>query len=164
MGLGVVMSTPRKPKGKTNKPTKKKKINPLQVEAGESGVGSLMKNFLDDDERLGKVILIEPREWLDYACVGVMEDLNNDTMRAVYDLNLLTHALSLELTYSIHPEDSIKKLHTRMEQLDTYEQAIEWVNHNTLRAIPYMGPNAPMITRNRLYSGWQTAKSWGEVY
>lgn len=27
----------------------------------------------------------------------------------------------------------------------TYEDAIEWIDYNTLRAIPYMGANPPII-------------------
>ncbi len=27
----------------------------------------------------------------------------------------------------------------------TYEEAVEWIEYNTLRALPYMGPAAPIV-------------------
>ena len=27
----------------------------------------------------------------------------------------------------------------------TYEEAVEWIDYNTIRALPYAGPNAPIV-------------------
>ena len=57
----------------------------------------------------------------DDALIGVTED-----NRAVYDYDKMVAWL--------------------MEEEDwTEEEAIEWIEYNTVRAIPYMGPRAPII-------------------
>jgi hypothetical protein len=61
----------------------------------------------------------------DNALIGVTDD-----GRAVYDYELMVEWL--------------------MEQEDwSYEEAAEWVDCNTLRALPYMGEDAPVVI-NRL--------------
>ena len=57
----------------------------------------------------------------DGALVGVSED-----GRAIYDYNLMIDWLMEEEGWS---ED----------------EAIDWVNYNTIRALPYMGDGAPII-------------------
>lgn len=32
-----------------------------------------------------------------------------------------------------------------MEQECSYEEAVEWIDYNTIRSIPYAGPKAPVI-------------------
>lgn len=57
----------------------------------------------------------------DSALIGVTED-----NRAVYDFGLMIEWLMIEEDFE-------------------YEEAIEWIEFNTLRAIPYMGEGAPII-------------------
>ena len=57
----------------------------------------------------------------DSALVGITED-----NRAVYDYDLMVEWLC-------DTEDF------------TVEEAVEWIEYNTLRALPYAGPDAPII-------------------
>ena len=57
----------------------------------------------------------------DDALIGVTED-----NRAVYDFDKMVQWL-------IHTENF------------TQEEAIEWIEYNTIRALPYMGDRAPVI-------------------
>lgn len=57
----------------------------------------------------------------DTALIGVTED-----GRAVYDYNLMVEWL-------VEEEDM------------TEEEAIEWIDFNTLRALPYFGEGAPVV-------------------
>ena len=61
----------------------------------------------------------------DSALIGVTDD-----GRAVYDYELMVEWLMDTEGWS-------------------YEDAAEWVSYNTLRALPYMGENAPIVV-NRL--------------
>ena len=57
----------------------------------------------------------------DTALIGVSED-----GRAVYDYDLMVEWIMETQGWS-------------------YEDAVEWIDYNTARAIPYMGPEAPVI-------------------
>lgn len=57
----------------------------------------------------------------DSALIGVTSD-----DRAVYDYNLMVQWLMEEEEF-------------------TEEEAMEWIDYNTLRALPYMGEGAPVI-------------------
>lgn len=57
----------------------------------------------------------------DSALIGVTND-----DRAVYDYNLMVQWLMEEEDFS-------------------EEEAMEWIDYNTLRALPYMEPGAPVI-------------------
>ena len=57
----------------------------------------------------------------DDALIGITED-----NRAVYDFDKMVQWL-------IHTENFIQ------------EEAIEWIEYNTIRALPYMGERAPVI-------------------
>lgn len=57
----------------------------------------------------------------DTALIGVTHD-----NRAVYDFNKM-------IDWLVETEKF------------TYEEAIEWVEYNTIRALPYFGENAPII-------------------
>lgn len=66
-------------------------------------------------------------ESYDDALIGVSED-----ERAIYDFNLMIEWL--------------------MKKYDLDEiEAIEWIECNTLRALPYMGDGAPIIMYRLLY-------------
>lgn len=57
----------------------------------------------------------------DLALIGVTHD-----ERAVYDFDLM-------VKYMMEEEDC------------TYIEAVEWIEYNTIRALPYMGENSPII-------------------
>ena len=57
----------------------------------------------------------------DTALIGVTSD-----HRAVYDFDLMVEWLILNQNF-------------------TLEEAIEWIEFNTIRALPYFGENAPII-------------------
>lgn len=61
----------------------------------------------------------------DGALIGVTDD-----HRAVYDYDLMIHWLMEKENW-------------------TAEEAAEWIDYNTIRALPYMGEDAPIIM-NRL--------------
>ena len=57
----------------------------------------------------------------DSALIGISDD-----NRAIYDYNKMIEWLIYEQDF-------------------TEEEAIEWIDYNTIRALPYMGHNAPII-------------------
>lgn len=57
----------------------------------------------------------------DTALIGVSDD-----NRAIYDFGLMVEWLVAEKDF-------------------TWEEAVEWIEFNTLRALPYMGEDAPII-------------------
>ena len=57
----------------------------------------------------------------DDALIGVSDD-----GRAIYDFDLMIEWLMTEEDFA-------------------YEEAIEWIEYNTIRALPYMGKDAPII-------------------
>lgn len=57
----------------------------------------------------------------DDALIGVTED-----NRAVYDYDKMVAWLMETESWSM-------------------DEAVEWIEYNTIRALPYMGPNAPII-------------------
>lgn len=65
-------------------------------------------------------IVLEP-DFLDEAIVGASSD-----GILIYDVDLLANAF-------------VK--HDNM----TYEEAIEWIEYNTIRALPYMGEKHPIV-------------------
>lgn len=72
----------------------------------------------------------------DAAIIGVTED-----GRAVYDFDLMVR--------------------TMMRQDDiSAEDAIEFIDYNTIRAIPYAGPNSPVIM-TRVYENPEYEKLFG---
>lgn len=77
-----------------------------------------------------KALLLEPRELLDKAIVATF--LNAEGGRvAVYDYALLVGAFAQDMEGETPEEREA--------------QAVEWVEYNTLRALPYMGDWAPLV-------------------
>jgi hypothetical protein len=154
--LGVMANKRRSvSKGNSNK----KQTNPLRRKYGASGVESFIAAHKTiNDEQVNNMMMLEPRDWCDYACVGVAEETNG-ALRCVYDLNLLEHAYALMYAYEEFGYDSIDKVitHATPEQFD---MAQEWVSYNTLRAVPHMGPNSPMFIRTHDPRKWQIEAEW----
>lgn len=71
---------------------------------------------------------------LGYDDVTVFEDYDyadafigmSDDGRAVYSYDKMVEWLMLKENWS-------------------YEEAVEWIEYNTIRALPYAGPNAPIV-------------------
>ena len=87
-----------------------------------------IKEYVLDEEILDKIVVLEGDEYAD-GVIGITEDY-----RLVYSYEKLVE--SLMKTYDSEDE-SIKWL-----------EAVEWLNYNTLRSIPYMesqGLLAPVI-------------------
>jgi hypothetical protein len=76
-------------------------------------------------------MFLEP-EWLDDAIVGVI-NLNGFEVLA-YGYQRLIQAF------------------VKNDEMD-YESATEWVEHNTIRALPYMGEQAPVVIYLREWDG-----------
>lgn len=70
------------------------------------------------DQMGDETFLLEP-EYLDNAIVAVQQQ------RVVYDYSRLVEAFS--------------------ENGMTHDEAVEWIDYNVLRAIPYMGKLAPIV-------------------
>lgn len=85
-----------------------------------------LSSHLTSDERaaLDGAILLDP-ERLDAAVVGITA--STEAAVAVYDYDALVRLLR--------------------EDVGDLEETEEWVDYNTLRAIPYMGPRAPVVLR-----------------
>ena len=87
-----------------------------------------IKDFVLDDEILDKIVVLEGNEFARGA-IGISEDY-----RVVYSYEKLVEALARE-----YEKEGI---------LDPEIEAMEWLNYNTLRSIPYMnseGLLAPII-------------------
>jgi len=84
----------------------------------------LEKYYIEDEET--SIILFENPNY-DNAFVGLT--LEGD--RAVYDYNKMVEHLMTE------------------DNMD-YDEAVEFIDYNTLRALPYMGDKGPLIIRNPL--------------
>ena len=91
----------------------------------------------DEDKRRadGAILLdFDPLEVGDLAVVGVVQDAAGDWVH-VYDVDTLV--FNLAGTYS---EEGILE-----GSPEAVELALEWVEFNTLRAVPYMGAGAPLF-------------------
>lgn len=158
---GYALGMP-KPKRKASKQINK---HPLARKHGDSGLESFISHMKVLNEDVGNMVLLEPREWLDYACVGVTEDngVKKISYRAIYDLNLLEHAYALMYAYEEFGYESIDKLitHATPEQFD---MAQEWVSYNTLRGSQYMGLDAPLFIRTHSPNDWQSAAKWTQEW
>ena len=76
--------------------------------------------MIRDELMLDEILLFENYSY-DDALIGVTHD-----DRAVYDFDkMVTWLMDLEGW--------------------TYEEAVEWIEYNTLRALAYMGPEAPVV-------------------
>lgn len=78
-----------------------------------------------------KALLLEPRELLDKAIVATFLNAEGGKV-AVYDYDLLVGAFAEDMEGDTPEEKEIA--------------AVEWVEYNTLRALPYAGEWAPMIS------------------
>jgi hypothetical protein len=102
---------------------------------------------MSDDIRAIKQPKLGPEklELLDGAPVFDPSDLD-EAIIEVYKLPGGEHV-------AVYDYDAIVAHHTKelggtpTKDDDAYEQAVEWVDYNTCRAVPYMGARAPIIVR-----------------
>jgi len=139
-----------------------KNINPLRKKLGLSGIESFISEYQIDSrcEQMDKMILLEPRDWLDYACVGASDYQGH--YRAVYDLNLIEHLYALQFAYSEYNCKNIPELIKR--GVDCWESAIEWVDYNTNVDGAYPRDNAPVFIRSNDPENFQSADKWKKVW
>lgn len=94
------------------------------------GLVSRPKNVMSVEEKLldngYEDVVYLVNESYDDALIGV-----SDCGRAIYDYELMVKWLMNKYDWS-------------------EEESIEWVEYNTIRSLPYMGENAPIIM-HRLY-------------
>lgn len=75
-------------------------------------------------------VVLEPQDDFNKAIVGYDEKQN----RLIYDYEKIVDALAESF---LDEESSLES---------AYTDALEWVNYNTLRSVPYMGEYRPIIT------------------
>ena len=80
--------------------------------------------------QLEGVPVLDP-DGLDKAIIGARPNAVGDFV-IVYDYEMLVDAFVDEGV-------------TQDEEIAAYEEAEEWVQYNTLRSLPYMGPRAPVV-------------------
>lgn len=74
------------------------------------------------------MIYLEPRDKFEKSIICIHEN------KIVYDYDILIEIFSEEFSEA-NCENPV-------------EDALEWVNYNVIRAIPYMGQNKPIIVQN----------------
>ena len=72
------------------------------------------------------MIILEPKADYDSAIIGIAEVDSEEVM--VYKYELLV------------------EVHVGMGM--SYDEAVEWTDYNTIRAIPYMGKTKPVVVRD----------------
>ena len=102
---------------------------------------------------IDKLIMLEPRGWLDHAVKCVVHDGGNG-YRCVYDADKLIELHTMwfaygESGYKYSPDDTYEAMLAKSS--DSEADAVEWVHYNTLRGSDYLGANRPLFTRNRVY-------------
>ena len=139
-----------------------KNINPLRKKLGLSGIESFIRDYQIDSRcnEMDKMILLEPRDWLDYACVGATNYQGH--YRAVYDLNLIEHLYALQFAYGQYKCNSIPELIER--GVDCWDAATEWVDYNTNVDGAYPRDNAPVFIRSNDPENFQSAEKWHKVW
>lgn len=83
------------------------------------------------EEGYSGFIVLEPREVFDGGIIGFDKDQN----RLIYDYEKLVASLSKDNQDSGAYE----------EGQTAFEMAVEWIDYNTLRSLPYMGEFRPII-------------------
>ena len=155
-------------KGKANTKVRNKKQKPKAYSLsrefkGKSGVGSYIAEHNGDDRELDNMVLLEPREWLDYACVGVTH--LKDEVHAIYDLNILENIYAMMYAYEDFDYTGPGVHWYRIYKSITGEHvdmAQEWVAYNTLRGAEYLTANRPLFTRSHAEIAFQN--EWaGEI-
>lgn len=90
-------------------------------------------NLIDELIESGKegFIVLEPRDVFDGAVIGYDDHQN----RLIYKYDLLVSSLAEDNSNNNCYEDGH----------ECYLMAVEWVDYNTLRSLPYMGEYRPIV-------------------
>jgi hypothetical protein len=101
-----------------------------------------------DDDTV-KPVVLEPREWLDHAIVDVVMDTLDCGLHVVYDRGLLIRWTAIKMLYEKGTYKYVEEaeLHVSHEShVGVMEEAAEYVDYNSIRAMAYMGKNRPFVT------------------
>ena len=93
-------------------------------------------------------VMLEPRVWLDHAIQDVVRDVVDGSFHVVYSYPLLVRWTGLSMLYANNNYKSwmdVMEMYRHESYHDIKDMAEEFVEHNTLKAIPYMGLHRPMI-------------------
>ncbi len=133
---------------KNNKAGKRKEKNAKRAslipEAWWTGFMEQVKHRYDGEF---SAVMLEPREYLDHAVQDVVRDVTDGSFHVVYSYPMLVKWTALSMIY-----DNARH-HVWSDVVEEYIQdkegmksaAEEFVEYNTMRSIPYMGINRPMI-------------------
>lgn len=125
----------RKPKKKVKSKVKNKK--PVQLSTSpcveDDGVGAVawVDELIANNEDVHGAIMLEPREELDEAIVGV----TLDSQRFVYSYEKLIAAYVR----------MFKEQPDLLDDEDAELAAQEWVDYNLVRGVAYMGDRSPVL-------------------
>lgn len=81
----------------------------------------------ENEDKYEGCVFLEPREWLDHAIIGKCASTNG----LIYDY------------------DTVVEIFVQKDNL-SYEEAIEMVDYNTERALPYLPDPKPILQREEL--------------
>jgi hypothetical protein len=129
--------------GKRNE--KKPKRDGIIPEAWQSELIAEVEENYDGEF---SAVMLEPRAWLDHAIQDVVRDVVDGSFHVVYSYPLLVKWTALSMVYANNNYtqwcDVVEKYKQDVDDGIRCE-AEEFVEYNTMRAIPYMGTNRPMI-------------------
>jgi hypothetical protein len=104
-----------------------------------SEVRTILSESLSAAEKaaLQGAVVLDPDTW-DAAILGVHTNQHGEVV-AVYDENVIVELLLREIL------DSTEGPHDEEAENDAYDEASEYLQFNTIRALPYMGARAPVL-------------------
>lgn len=112
-------------------------------------------------EGVGKMILLEPREWLDYACIGVSMD--NGNYRAVYDLNIIEYVYACHFAYYKYGYKNLEQMFDELSNKQwnkMLDESCEFVDYNIGNYIQYKASNSPIYIRSNDPKNFQFDNKW----
>ena len=114
----------------------------------ERVIGELIDSYVEQEGVV--VAVLEPREWYDHAMVDIVQDPSNWTHHVVYDRGNLVYWHTLMCLYQKNKYSTFKSLESAYVNADEdfHDMCTEHVEYNTIRSMPYMGPNRPQIRVN----------------
>jgi hypothetical protein len=129
-------------KHKTTKPKKNVRVAPVAWQT------KYIHDLVTDELDGVNLVMLEPREWLDHAIVDVVQDMKDSSWHVNYSRSQLVY------WYAHYFACSKCKTHTWSYVEDEYikntekyhELAVDWVDANSARSMPYMGENRPFMS------------------
>lgn len=87
----------------------------------------------EDKNAISGAVVLDPDTW-DAAIIGVHENHEGEFV-AVYDQEAI-----IDIMVNERMSDDAK-----LDRQEVWQEAAEFVDYNTVRALPYMGPRAPIL-------------------